>query len=573
MKTVIGIDFGTSTTVVAKRTESSRFEPEIIEIDGKKTTDTVIRLNANGDRIESIGQDAWSAAEQYASTTFYEFKPHVGKGVSYPLPGGTHISAEDLAVRFLGRVREAIENFYGKSEMEARNTITIIGYPADWPEKQKDAIVKAAKDAGFPNVEGCIEPLAVLYYHHSRGDLDLNKPQKILVYDLGGGTTDTCLVEVTSLDQLPKVLGTGGEDTGGRHFDSAIANNITHVICQEERLQALSPEDTITIRKSGRTLKEKISDEARHGHNDFKYTVPPLLSTGRTFKLNIAKTNFEKICETHIKKLNIPIDEVLKRSAVEPSKIDRVVIAGGMGRLYFIRPDVEHRFPHLKEKGITTSTNPQEVVAKGLVLFGLQKQGIFLTQAQEDKSQRKYNSTVFFNQKIQNKSENYIQRNKKRFVIILTVLVFLYAGYKFLGMGNLVGNSNSSVIDKQNSQQKFSSDELYKIKAAKMAALSAQHHFAGLGGPIPTENDRNKQRLNAERLYLGELENVNLSGCPAPFQAIFKAYREDRRSLIKYLDDARDGYFSKADVNSINKFKQQVEQVKKSYVQMTTFAS
>ena len=258
MKTVIGIDFGTSTTVVAKRTESSRFEPEIIEIDGKKSTDTVIRLDTEGVSVESVGADAWASAEEYPQTTFFEFKPMVGRDSSYALPKGKNLTAEELAIRFLTRIREAIESFYGNSELQARDTITVVGYPADWPQEQKAAIVRVTKEAGFPNVEGCDEPLAVLYFHHSRGDLDLNKPQKILVYDLGGGTTDTCLVEVTSLQETPKVLGTGGEDVGGRQFDESLATLVEMNILKDESIEALSPEDKVTIRKTGRFIKEKI---------------------------------------------------------------------------------------------------------------------------------------------------------------------------------------------------------------------------------------------------------------------------------------------------------------------------
>jgi len=78
VKTVIGIDFGTSTTVVAKRAETSRLGPDIIEIDGKKCTDTVMRFDAAGEKVEAVGEDAWDTAQEYPQTTFFERLRNLG---------------------------------------------------------------------------------------------------------------------------------------------------------------------------------------------------------------------------------------------------------------------------------------------------------------------------------------------------------------------------------------------------------------------------------------------------------------------------------------------------------------
>ncbi len=432
MKTVIGIDFGTSTTVVAKRRENSRFEPEIIEIDGKQTTDTVIRLSKDGRQIEAIGPDAWAAAEQYPKTTFFEFKPQIGTDTSYELTTGKQLTPEHVAVLFLQRVREAIERFYGDSELKDRETVTVIGYPAEWPEERKSRIVELAKRAGFPNPEGCAEPLAVLYYHHNQGDLDLDKPQKILVYDLGGGTTDSCIVQVQSLNKSPKILATGGADIGGRHFDESLAHVVEKTICKDEAVDTLAPEDKITVRKTGRLLKERLSDEARYGRTQFKYSVPPLFTTGRTFKLRMTIPHFEAACGKLVEQLNAPIDSVLSRSALSEDQVHRVVIAGGMGRLYSVRTTVEERFKHLKKAGITTSTNPQEVVAKGLVLYGLRDE--IASQESERESTAKQQRALAEQTKIQQRNaarKVHGNRSARRLPAIFVVVVLALVGAYF----------------------------------------------------------------------------------------------------------------------------------------------
>ena len=370
MKTVIGIDFGTSTTVIAKRTATSRYEPEIIEVEGQKCTDTVIRIDCNGNIIEAIGHTAWVEAEQFAQNTFFEFKTAVGCSMNYTLPSGMSLTADNLAIIFLERIRTAIENFYGGAELEERSTTTVVGYPPDWPDSQKQAVVQATIESGFPNVTGCDEPLAVLYFHHYKGDLDLNKPQHILVYDLGGGTTDTCLVQVSKEEQ-PKILSTGGENVGGSDFDETLAIYIEQQICDREGLTELAREDKISVRKAGRTIKEKLSDEVRYGHDCAKFTIPPLFTTGRSFKVELSCKQFENLCEDHITHLDVPIKEVLERAKKSTEDIDLLIIAGGMGRLYLIREQIKQRFPNLSDKEIITCTNPQEVISKGLVMYGV----------------------------------------------------------------------------------------------------------------------------------------------------------------------------------------------------------
>ncbi len=377
MKTILGIDFGTTTTVVAQTTPKSKFGPELIEVDGLKRIETVIRLDPTGKNVERIGEEAWDEFFRYPERTFFDFKPYIGSGKSWPINGRT-ISAFDLSVLFLKTVREKIESqHFCRTPLADMEVTSIIGYPAEWDEVQKAAVVEAAKQAGFTRLLGCEEPLGAVYYHHFKEDISIDHPQLIMVYDFGGGTTDVSIMS-SGADRSLELLGWGGMDVGGHHFDNILTETFSGKISKKTG-GSLSPEDRAHVRVASQRLKERLSNNRNYSNTQSEYLIPLLKAKKASYRLTLDFEEFERLGVDIIGRFEAPIHSALQRAGVEKSEIDSVILAGGAGRLYYAREQLYELFPP-PQKYIQTA-NPQEVIAMGLALYG--REGLIQRENQE----------------------------------------------------------------------------------------------------------------------------------------------------------------------------------------------
>ncbi len=372
MKTILGIDFGTTTTTIGMTSEASRFEPELIEVDGITTVESVLRLDPTGERVEQIGREAWEEISLYPDRTFYAFKSKTGVNYEYKFgAAGRVFTAKELDVLFLRVIREKIERqqFNGVSLKDSDITC-VIGYPAEWSDKQKSLIVEVAEEAGFPNVVGCEEPLGVVYYHHFKGDLSVSKEQIILVYDFGGGTTDVAIVR-TSKGELPEIIGFGGIDLGGHHFDENLRQIFSAKMSMSLGMAQLTPSDQALTKRYSRLIKEKLSVAQDGGTDKAEITIPMLETSKSHYRMALDAEEFERQCENFIKRFDEPIDAALLKSGIGKNEIDVVITAGGSGRLHYVREKIKSAFPDSLK---IQSTNPQEVISKGLAIFGRVKE-------------------------------------------------------------------------------------------------------------------------------------------------------------------------------------------------------
>jgi len=371
MKYILGIDFGTTTTAVGMTSESSRFEPEIIEIDGIKTVETVLRLDFSGEKTEQIGEEAWREISLYPDRTFFAFKPKTGTDYQFIFtPKNRIFSARELGILFLRVIREKIEHQqFNDTSLHDLNLTCVIGYPAEWTEDQKKTLTEMAEEAGFPNIIGCEEPVGVVYYHHFKGDIDINKEQTILVYDFGGGTTDVAVVR-TGKGRLPEVIGFGGTDVGGYHFDEKLRTFFSLKISMSHGMAQLNLSDQAMIRRYARMLKEKLSVARDNGSDKAEVTIPMLETSKTSQRILLNTAEFEKQCAELIDRFEEPVRAVLDKFGIKNEDIGISIIAGGSGRLYYVREKFKQLFP---ESLRIYSTNPQEVISKGLTLFGRAK--------------------------------------------------------------------------------------------------------------------------------------------------------------------------------------------------------
>lgn len=369
MKYLIGIDFGTTTTAISCTRISATFEPELIEIDNQRTTESVIRLTDENE-IEIIGLRAWEEIGDAPERTFYEFKLKVASKDILQLPEGPG-TARDIGIIFLRNLREKIERgLFGNSplkEIDAKEGIkTVIGHPSGWSEAQRKATISMAEEAGFPNVEGCEEPIGALYYHYYLGDLSLDKVQKVLVYDFGGGTSDVAIISTTGAEE-PRVIATSGiADLGGRNFDEIIASAWEEKLLQETYKTKMSNRDRAWVRRHSRRLKEKLSIAVEGKGNSASETIPILQCKGDRDTFSMDVTSFETMNADLITRFSEPLWDALSGASLGASDIDIVILTGGSGRFYFAREKLKEMFPNAQ---ILRSANPQEAVSKGLALY------------------------------------------------------------------------------------------------------------------------------------------------------------------------------------------------------------
>lgn len=369
MKTFLAIDFGTSQTSVAMLTESSRFDPEIVEINGQKAIPTALQLDENG-KVLYFGREAREKFHQQSSYTFYNFKAFIGSDLTYQDRDKTY-TPEDLSLIFLTCLRQELEKRYfnGATLTEQADLSCTIGCPVEWNEQQKGTLEALAQKAGFPRVVYCDEPWGIIYYYRFRGDLDLRESQNVLVYDFGGGMTNVVIERVHAAREKrinPQLLTVSGiTDLGGMSFDSVLFDFFMKKLNLDR--QALPLRDLQAIERYCRMLKEDLSYNIDDGASSAEVSIPLLSSTRMTYTLSLTKEEFESICADYIKRFDGPIFEALNTAGLMIERIDHVILTGGSSVMPYVREHIGAIFP--KEK-ILMSASPIEVVAKGLAIYG-----------------------------------------------------------------------------------------------------------------------------------------------------------------------------------------------------------
>ncbi|MDR1482548.1 MAG: Hsp70 family protein [Synergistaceae bacterium] len=376
MKTFLGIDFGTTQTSVARVGEKTKYEPEIVEIDGKKSVYTALRLNAAGN-VDLFGDEALDRIHEAPEDTFYNFKADLGSGKTYHSSCGREYSPEELTYFFLRYLAQKIaKKYFNAPSLEKVEDLSCtIGCPAAWDENLRNTIADIARKAEFPNVACCAEPVGVVYYCYDRGDLSLTDPQNILVYDFGGGTTDVAVEEVSPdedgvIRKIPTILSVSERselgDLGGRNFDKALRDHFIEQMGTAE--VTFGPKDLKMLELYSKRLKEKLSIAVDDGKNSEERETFFLLSKSNNHTITLSKNEFEQVCEPLINRLKEPIDSALNRQlSLNVDGIGYVILAGGSSRLYYVKIGIKDLFPNSE---IVVSANPVEVVAKGLALYG-----------------------------------------------------------------------------------------------------------------------------------------------------------------------------------------------------------
>jgi molecular chaperone DnaK len=373
MGKIIGIDLGTTNSAVAYMLAS---KPEVIaNAEGNRTTPSVVAINKKGDRL--VGQVAQRQRVTNAKNTIYGVKRLIGRnfsdkevqndigimpfkivkkgtGVAVTM-GDKDYSPEEVSAMILSKLKADAESFLGEKVTEA-----VITVPAYFDDAQRQATKDAGKIAGLEVKRIINEPTAAALAY----GLDKGKEEKIVVFDLGGGTFDVSVLELG--DGVFEVKSTNGDThLGGEDFDNRIVDHF---------IEEFKKEHGIDI-KSDNAALQRLKDEAEKAKKELSTTTEieinlPYLTADadgpKHFEYKLTRAKLEELVKELIDKTAVPVEKALKDAKLKASDINEIVLVGGMTRM----PAVVEKVKSIFGKDPMQGVNPDEVVAVGAAIQG-----------------------------------------------------------------------------------------------------------------------------------------------------------------------------------------------------------
>ncbi|MEI7892748.1 MAG: molecular chaperone DnaK, partial [Myxococcales bacterium] len=380
MGKVIGIDLGTTNSCVAvvETTAAGKIDIRIVpNSEGARTTPSVIGLTASGERL--VGQSAKRQSVTNAANTVYAVKRLMGckftspevqrqvtsapfrifaspNGDAWVTVGGRDMSPPEVSAMVLSKMREIAEAYLGETVNEA-----VVTVPAYFDDAQRQATRDAGKIAGLEVRRIINEPTAAALAY----GLDKKEAERIVVYDLGGGTFDISILEIAN--GVFNVKATNGDThLGGEDFDACVIDALVRDFAKEHRLDLRK--DRIALQR----LKEG-AEKAKHELSssiETEINLPFIATSDKGEPLHIVRTmtrtDLEMLTSDLIDRTLEPCKKALADAKFTPSDIHNVILVGGMTRMPAVQKAVKEFFGREPHKGV----NPDEVVAAGAALQG-----------------------------------------------------------------------------------------------------------------------------------------------------------------------------------------------------------
>lgn len=365
MSKVIGIDLGTTNSCVAVVENN---EPAVIpNRAGNRTTPSVVAFTKNGERL--VGDSAKRQQAANAERTISSVKRQMGTNYSVRVDGKDY-KPQTISAFVLMQLKKDAEEFLGDTVTDA-----IITVPAYFTDAQRQATKDAGKIAGLNVLRIINEPTsAALSYGLNHGE-----SQKVMVYDLGGGTFDVSVIEIE--DGVITVLATSGDNhLGGDDFDKCIVGWIVQEFKKETHVD-LSKDLTAYYRvcEAAENAKKELSTAETTNIN------LPFLSQSRGepvhLDMNLTRAKFEELTQDLIERTSIPVQNALSDAGVNPSELGKVLLVGGSTRI----PAVQNKVRQLTGKEPSRNINPDECVALGAAIMGSTLEGNSLVAKQTGK--------------------------------------------------------------------------------------------------------------------------------------------------------------------------------------------
>lgn len=361
MGRAIGIDLGTTNSCVSVIENN---EPVIIHSgSGASTTPSIVAFSKNGERL--IGEAARRQAVTNPDRTISSVKRHIGTNWSTRIDGKEY-KPQTISAMILMQLKKDAEGFLGEPVTDA-----VITVPAYFNDIQRQATKDAGKIAGLNVLRIINEPTsAALSYGLDHGD-----PQKVMVYDLGGGTFDVSIIEIG--DGVIEVLATAGDNhLGGDDFDERITDWVVKNFKAEQHVDLTRDFAAMQrVKEAAEQAKKELSVADR------AQIVLPYLTQAKGepvhLDMTLTRREFNEMVKDLIDRTAGPVQSAMSDAGVTPSSLNRVLLVGGSTRI----PAVQDKVKYLTGKEPSRNINPDECVAKGAAILANKLTGNYLPMA------------------------------------------------------------------------------------------------------------------------------------------------------------------------------------------------
>ncbi|MEO1526224.1 MAG: molecular chaperone DnaK [Planctomycetota bacterium] len=377
---IIGIDLGTTNSVVAIMEGS---EPKVIpNPEGNRLTPSVVAFTDKNETI--VGEPARRQAVTNPQRTVYSAKRFMGrrhheveseeKMVPYGVVGGAQeyvkiqvgddqYTPQEISAKVLRKLKESAESYLGHKVNKA-----VITVPAYFNDAQRQATKDAGQIAGLEVARIINEPTAAALAY----GLDKTKDEKIIVFDLGGGTFDVSVLEVADTgdeeqeSRVFQVISTSGDThLGGDDFDEALINFVADEFKKDNAIDLRN--DPMALQRLQEACEKAKKELSTLPETDINLPFITMDQSGpKHLTMKITRSKFEELIDPLVERCKGPVMQALKDAGIQPSEIDEVVLVGGSTRVPMVRDVVKKIFGKDPHQGV----NPDEVVAVGAAIQG-----------------------------------------------------------------------------------------------------------------------------------------------------------------------------------------------------------
>ena len=350
MGKIIGIDLGTTNSCVAVMEGG---KPTVIaNAEGSRTTPSVVAFTKNGERL--VGEPAKRQAVTNSDRTISSIKRHMGSDFRVDIDSKKY-SPQEISAMILQKMKSDAEAYLGEKVTEA-----VITCPAYFNDAQRQATKDAGKIAGLDVKRIINEPTAAALAY----GLDNEKEQKIMVYDLGGGTFDVSIIEIG--DGVIEVLATNGNNRlGGDDFDQRVTDYMIQDFKNKEGIDLGKDKLALQrLKEAAEKAKKELSSATTTNIN------LPFITANETgpkhFEMDLTKAKFDELTSDLVDATADPVRKALADAGITASELGKVLLVGGSTRI----PAVQDKVRALTGKEPSKTLNPDECVAIGAAIQG-----------------------------------------------------------------------------------------------------------------------------------------------------------------------------------------------------------
>ena len=350
MGKIIGIDLGTTNSCVAVMEGG---KPVVIaNSEGMRTTPSVVGFLKTGERV--VGEPAKRQAVTNADKTISSIKRHMGSDYRVEIDGKKY-SPQEISAMILQKLKADAEGYLGEKVTEA-----VITVPAYFSDGQRQATKDAGKIAGLDVKRIINEPTAAALSY----GLDNEQEQRIMVYDLGGGTFDVSIIEIG--EGVIEVLATAGDNKlGGDDFDNAITQYMLDEFKKAEGIDLSGDKMAMQrLKEAAEKAKKELSSATTTNIN-----LPVITANQdgpKHFDMNLTRAKFDELTADLVDRTKGPVNTALADAGLTAADLDKVLLVGGSTRIIAVQEEVKRLTGKEPFKGI----NPDECVAIGACIQG-----------------------------------------------------------------------------------------------------------------------------------------------------------------------------------------------------------